>query len=79
MYVSFKVWFDTCNKILLSVKWYRCLDLAIYADLFTLNYEFYLFKENYKNIYDGLITNGASVLITKFEIFAKMTLSKTLF
>ena len=24
----------------------------------------YLFKENYKNIYDNLITNGESVLIT---------------
>ena len=36
MYISFKAWFDTCNKMSLSVKWYRCLDLAIYTDLFTL-------------------------------------------
>ena len=36
MYISFKVWFDTCNKMLLSGFWYRCLDLAIYTDLFTL-------------------------------------------
>ena len=25
-----------CNKMLLSVLWYRCLDLAIYTDFFTL-------------------------------------------
>ena len=30
-------------------------------------------------MYDGLITNGASVLMTNFGIFAKRTLSKTLF
>ena len=36
MYISFKVWFDTCNKVLLSGLWYRCLDLDIYTDLFTL-------------------------------------------
>ena len=36
MYVSFKARFDRCNKMSLSVKWYRCLDLVIYTDLFTL-------------------------------------------
>ena len=36
MYISFKAWFDACNKMLLSVKWYHCIDLAIYTDLFTL-------------------------------------------
>ena len=36
-----------------------------------LNYEFYLFKENHKNIYGDLITNDASVLITNFEFTCK--------
>ena len=36
MFISSKVWSDTCNKMLLSGLWYRCLDLAIYTDLFTL-------------------------------------------
>ena len=35
MYISFKGWIDTCNKMLLSVSWYRCLYLAIFTDLFT--------------------------------------------
>ena len=37
MYISFKLWCDTCNKMLLSVLWFHCLDLAIYTDLLTLN------------------------------------------
>ena len=40
MYISFKAWIDTCSKMLLSVKWYHCLDLAIYTDLFTLKWLF---------------------------------------
>ena len=36
MYISFKAWSETCKKMLLSVLWYRCLELAIYTDLFTL-------------------------------------------
>ena len=29
MYIFFKVWFDTCNKMLLSGLWCRFLDLAV--------------------------------------------------
>ena len=36
-----------------------------------LNYEFYLFKENHKNIYGDLISNDASVLTTNFEFTSK--------
>ena len=36
MYMSFQAWFDTCNKMLLSVLRYRCLDLALYIDSFPL-------------------------------------------
>ena len=40
MYISFKVWYDTCKKMLLWGLWYRCLDLAIYTDLFSLRSTF---------------------------------------
>ena len=34
--MSFKAWFETCNKKLLSVLSYHCPNLAIYTDLLTL-------------------------------------------
>ena len=35
-YTSFKAWFGTCIKKLLSVLSHRCPDLAKYTDFFTL-------------------------------------------
>ena len=36
VYKSYKAWFNTCKKHLLTVTSCRCFDLAIYTDLFTL-------------------------------------------
>ena len=73
MYISFKVWFDTCNKMSLSGLWYRCLDLAIYTDLFTL--KLLLFSRYLSFCLDFLVIykNG---LISKIRLILKFMTSQ---
>ena len=61
MYISFKAWFDTCNKMSLSVKWYRCLDLATYTDLFTLKTRF--LKKNFLKSYRKLLISPQDITV----------------
>ena len=73
MYISFKVWFDTRNKMSLSGLWYRCLDLAIYTDLFTL--KLLLFSRYLSFCLDFLVIykNG---LISKIRLILKFMTSQ---
>ena len=57
VYKSYKAWFNTCKKHLLTVTSCRCFDLAIYTDFFTL-------INNTAFLYDKLLR--------KFSVFSPL-------
>ena len=65
MYISFKAWFDTCNKMSVSVKWYRCLDLAIYTDLFSLKSAVSLRART--DLFNQFFTKGLTASVSKSD------------